>query len=340
MNPAQLISQGRSMALGFATLCILLFHQRFIPDSRLLMPFSYYGAWGVEIFLFLSGFGIYYSLSNAPSTLRLFYSKRLIRILPPAIMVGCLINLLNPFFDNALVAGKLPYGLTQIAILSGLHLWYIRAILLFYLFSPLLFRILRRPIWLVTILLCISTIGITLSQFSFFTQNQHIYTSIVWPLLRFPSYLLGMKIADFFHCKSSASYDSLTHYGILVLIITLGTWCVILTYPHVVLYFILPPIAATVCILFGKIQTVNLSHAFSRKLHFCICQALAWIGSRSLEFYLIHMSVYSALLHLHPEPTAWQLPVSWLIIALITIPVRIAAARISSRLMPSAPHGS
>jgi peptidoglycan/LPS O-acetylase OafA/YrhL len=58
----ELISKYRTPIMGCAMIVIMLFHQPFIYDSYVDALFHQFGYWGVEIFLFVSGFGIVYSL--------------------------------------------------------------------------------------------------------------------------------------------------------------------------------------------------------------------------------------------------------------------------------------
>lgn len=334
-NAAQLISQGRDFALGFATLCILLFHQPFIKDALLILPFRIYGYWGVELFLFLSGFGIYYSLRKTGSSpLWGFYRKRLIRIMPTTMLAGCCFALCNPFLDGSLVSGKLPYGLTPIVCMLGLHLWYIRAILLFYLISPCLFRIIKRPILLVSVILLSCTIGLVGSMYFSPAKDHQIWASLIWPALRFPSYILGMIVADFCTTPGRKPRTQMIHRLALLLLalgcITAAAHCRLQAYAYH--FFFLPPAAAVLCMAFGAFRRASFTHPIPAHLHHAICTVIEWIGKRSLEFYLLHWGIYHAIIHLHPEPSPLLLPLAWAVILLLILPLRAAAGRISAKL--------
>lgn len=334
-NAAQLISQGRNLALGFATLSILLFHQPFVANSPFFNPFLFYGYWGVELFLFLSGFGIYHSLSKTgPSHLWVFYRKRLIRILPPAMLAGCCLTLCNPFFEGVLVSGRLPYGLTPIACMLGVHLWYIRAVLIFYLLSPLLFRLLSRPIQLISAIFL--SWGIGLLTYSYFASegNHLIFYSIVSPALRFPCYIFGMVVADFYASPGRKLHPQNSH---LVVLLLLGLACLAAAVhwqQGVYQFIFLPPAAAAICMVFGIFRRASFTHPFSAHLHNTICTMTEWIGKRSLEFYLLHLGVFRAIIYLHPEPQPLLLLLALVIVLLLVLPLHVVAERISSALSP------
>lgn len=50
--------------MGFAMISIMLFHQPFFFDNLFVGFFHLFGYWGVEVFLFVSGFGIVHSLKK------------------------------------------------------------------------------------------------------------------------------------------------------------------------------------------------------------------------------------------------------------------------------------
>lgn len=82
-----LLSNYRTSLMGFAILWIVLFHcdvnTRYNLNYLYSFPLLKLGYSGYDIFMFVSGFGIYYSLNKAPDN-AVFLLKRLIRFLPAA----------------------------------------------------------------------------------------------------------------------------------------------------------------------------------------------------------------------------------------------------------------
>ena len=78
------ISSARNILFGFATLIIMLFHSSIRIPRR--FPFLRFmkktGNLGVDIFLFLSAIGLYFSFSKNERVID-FYKRRMLRILPP-----------------------------------------------------------------------------------------------------------------------------------------------------------------------------------------------------------------------------------------------------------------
>ena len=91
-----LVSKYRSQLFGFAILWIMCMHSReFTPllDDAILSQYILYdgiilvGGVGVDIFLFLSGVGLYYAQEKGP-TLGQFYARRFQRLLIPYLVIG------------------------------------------------------------------------------------------------------------------------------------------------------------------------------------------------------------------------------------------------------------
>ena len=91
-----LISQYRNALFGLSILLIMWFHGGTFrgfshhPAIVAFLPtggWIHYGSVGVDLFLFLSGMGLYFAMCKRP-TLPHFYLKRLKRILIPYIIIG------------------------------------------------------------------------------------------------------------------------------------------------------------------------------------------------------------------------------------------------------------
>ena len=71
------ISEHRTLLMGVAMLSIMLFHQGWIWGwNPFFAFFHFYGNWGVDIFFFVSGFGLYYSLKRDYNVIS-FYKRRM-----------------------------------------------------------------------------------------------------------------------------------------------------------------------------------------------------------------------------------------------------------------------
>ncbi len=143
-------SEYRSAIMGLSMLSIMLYHQ-YITS---VVPFNFFhnfGYWGVDVFLFLSGAGLVYSLKK--NTIRIYYLRRFLRLLPSCIFCGTirflLILLLGSF--SLLLKERLNYSAWTLA---SMDLWFIHTIIILYAISPLLYTILKKwPLFTFTIII-------------------------------------------------------------------------------------------------------------------------------------------------------------------------------------------
>lgn len=136
----QLLSRYRTPLLGVASLLILASHFYLFPDAKVITSLQSQSIVGVDIFLFLSGFGLVYSLKNNPS-LGHFYKQRMKRILPiyfPIVLVYCVVSMLTKIkFGEGkilLILSTLGYWLKTKWFLE----WYTLAIFMLYLLFPVM----------------------------------------------------------------------------------------------------------------------------------------------------------------------------------------------------------
>ncbi len=156
------ISKYRDELFGISMISIIIFHfsenywQATIHGQiaassigfwgRLALGYySYYGSVGVEIFLFLSGMGLYYSYHKNPG-LKHFYKRRMQRILVPYLLVAV------PFWcirDLALQHGTLIDVIKDVSFYSFLShgvitIWFIGLLIVLYLAFPLIYALVGK----------------------------------------------------------------------------------------------------------------------------------------------------------------------------------------------------
>lgn len=139
----QEISAHRSVLYGFAALWILFLHmEAALPGTVWLWPVAWFksaGACGVEVFLLLTGFGLYRSLQRDPR-IGAFYRRRFERVFLPAFVVVAVYYGLKD-------TGALRY-LSQLTLFGywiGRPVpWYAPFILTMYLIYPAIYRIQAR----------------------------------------------------------------------------------------------------------------------------------------------------------------------------------------------------
>ena len=148
-----IIDQDRLFIMGIEMISIMLFHEEFLSDY-FFESIRHFGHLGVDVFFFLSGYGIAHSLDR--NNILKFYCNRIVRLLPSCLIWGTIGLLVSVFLDGG-VPPLRYYLLTPLC----LDKWFIFAIVLFYVVSPFLFRIAKNNlVFLVTIAYCIIMVPI------------------------------------------------------------------------------------------------------------------------------------------------------------------------------------
>lgn len=187
----RLISAARNFIFGFSILYLVWFHSITGYANNFINTLYRMGESGVDIFLVLSGMGLYYSYSK-DNDLKHFYAKRLLRILPSCLLV-CV-----PFFLYKLTQhGDIFKFIRQIFLVeffvSGeLTEWFITALLCFYLIYPavhMLFKKLRySPLALAGICMAIYAVYIA-------ADSSLGRIGLLW--LRLPAFLTGAVLGHY-----------------------------------------------------------------------------------------------------------------------------------------------
>ena len=133
---------------GFAMLAIIFSHIGYFlsAQTQFLYPFSILAGVGVNLFLFLSGFGLTISALKNPLSIINFYKKRLLKLFIPLWMVIILLILTDLFFlgikypIQTMVQSFLGF-FPSARIYESLDspLWYFTMIFFYYLIFPLTF---------------------------------------------------------------------------------------------------------------------------------------------------------------------------------------------------------
>lgn len=140
-----ILSQNRSEIMGLATLMIVIFHffqmSNFLNDNLIIDRLAYAFCSGVEIFIFLSGIGLFYSYQKKPA-LKDFYKKRLLNVYVPYLIIALPYTLWWSFVNRSIILFPLNWALPNYYFGNARDVWYIPFILLMYLLFPLIYKLL------------------------------------------------------------------------------------------------------------------------------------------------------------------------------------------------------
>lgn len=310
------LSRHRGELMGLAMLFVILFHV-YVPRHDIGYGIHRLGNIGVDLFLFLSGVGLWYSWSNsagkapsAGSRLLSFWKRRYIRIFPAWLIVACAYYLPRYSGDVRDTATDILVNLdfwTQ----GELTFWYLPAIMALYLIAPLYMQLVERaPVWRWTALLpvvwCIAV------QWVMPLHASVGHLEIFWS--RVPVFLLGLNAGAWVKDKRR---EDTSAFG-LVLLIWIATFALCLyleqvrhgKFPLFVERMVYIPLTVSTLLLLGRL-CAGMPKILNR--------LWAFIGTVSLEVYLLHSEfILKPLerLHLGYWPTFFAvlvvaLPTGW-----------------------------
>lgn len=284
-----LLSKHRSVIMGIAMVAIMLYHQPFstFPGSALIHR---YGMLGVDIFLFLSGFGIYFSLAKSKDkSIGSFYRRRLVRILPTAILAGLLVTI------PCGAPTSHPWGLS----VTGLNLWYIRSILLLYLIAPFLFCYYKKfhasycCFFILAAAVVVATILFHQLLIPHFSIYHPIVQTVTWTLCRSHAFAIGMFLAMRAERGMPESGKLWITVAALLSLPTLVEFPHILFSPFRFHYYV--AIIAFPSLLPLLIVTTLLVCRIAEHTPALMLIPMKWLGTYSLEIYLVHEAIFHVL---------------------------------------------
>jgi peptidoglycan/LPS O-acetylase OafA/YrhL len=281
------LSKHRSSLMGIAILWVIWFHSHFEADffsinaiNKGLSFIKGIGYGGVDIFLILSGMGIYNSLEK--NDLSKFIKNRFKRIIPTwwIYLVVCILLGLFVTGKRLTVSEIIGFaGFTGYWIdMSNQGNWYVYAIILFYLVSPILHSIIKdskNKYYSFIVLMMISSVIII----TYFNNTKLIAFS------RLPIYIIGMYISRCFKERRLKNTDylmilTLFFAGLALLVVFIKffydkLWTYgLYWYPFII-------IAPTLSLILAKL--FDISEKYIKPL----LKALSMLGKSSLEILLI-----------------------------------------------------
>ena len=291
-----LITRNRAALMALAILGVLLTHTNNNYGCFALNRLIVMGYGGVDVFFFLSGFGLYFSYSKKPQPLA-FYRKRLLRIYPAFLAVLAIYLTQKhlwswPFFlEMASTVGfwlPIRFHCTYLA-------WFVSAILLLYALTPLYWQAFRRwPAASTLATFALSGILCALFVWTFTVLYPGYFHGYMLFIARIPVFYLGFFAGychahDLPHTRPARRWTA----AVMALAFVVGfaalqyglnhySWkelrlCGMLFYP----YLLMTP---GFCVGMGWMVS---------KLPQAIGRTLGWLGGFTLEAYLLISVIYT-----------------------------------------------
>lgn len=267
------LSTYRSELMGWSILWIMMLHFRFITIKPLGF-IAQYGFAGVDIFMFVSGLGLFFSLYKRPA-LRSFYLKRARRIFPTYYLIGILASSL--LFSDNIITYLFRYSTIGFWTNGAYFEWFIPSIVILYLLSPAIFYLMHRyPVLLWTGSILILVLSYFVVRYQLLSGEHYFF------FYRIPAFVGGMACGKLIHENHSPHlFLLLAILGIPFFVIFLPMHHSIYLFKYYALFFLLPTFLIIICSVCKLLEPLNT--------------ILRKIGEASLEIYLIQALFFSAM---------------------------------------------
>lgn len=277
-----LISKYRSELMGFAMIYVVTFHVCGARHDTLWYCLARCGNLGVDIFLFLSGIGLWFAWTKTPS-LRHFYWRRYKRIYPAWLVIASLFYIPKYIDGNISIAeliGEITFNYSFWHHLA-LNFWYVPAILALYLIAPWYMKLIQANAhyrWMPVAAMLLTLLVQYWSPLHHSVGHLEIFFS------RIPIFLIGINVGAM--VKSGYRIQGSSIWLLLIIMVMSTLVCVNFEdglrrrFPLFIERWAYIPWTVSLTLL--------LSMLFER-LHVKFLFLLTVTGTVSLELYLIHI---------------------------------------------------
>ncbi|WP_455637908.1 acyltransferase family protein [Parabacteroides sp.] len=271
------ISRYRGELMGISTILILICHSvAYIDMYKILLYVLSFGEVGVDLFLFLSGMGLWYSLRNRKITLKHWYFLRYKRILVPYLFICIPITFIRyeyGLLNNMDISYILRFISTIQFWINHNGVWFIAALIPLYLVAPGFYKLLQKyGSKAAIIIILLFYIFLFIPRYWFTPALGEILSNVQFVLVRATCFVLGMWMGTYIEQKKQLPP------WLLLLMLFAGIIAIAVTKHMVYCYFFFClPLLYIMCICLKMKLTVR-----------SIC---SFFGNISLESYLFNGSI-------------------------------------------------
>lgn len=327
------VSLYRNELFGLSIISIMIFH--FLEDIKTYTSggilyniadvyYMLFASIGVEVFLFLSGMGLFFSMKKNSDT-KQFYIKRFKRLCFPYILIGGCYWIIRDFIilKLSVLDFLLDFSMLSFLLQGRKNIWFVAFIILMYLIYPIIFKCLNqknKKKKIAYFLLMLFIWGLFMAATVVFFRN--VYSNIEIAVWRIPIFIFGAYMGEKIYNKDKFSiFDySLFAFGIIVriayfILVKMGLFSAGLR--------LISAVYAPAIIFI----TVFLLQYFPEKIK----KALVYTGSVSLELYISHVTLRGLLVNLNMPVWVWYYYLLYIALAvLISISVYNLQKKISN----------
>ena len=308
LNIFSLISKYRTELMGYATLGVFICHCVLKTDFHSFITSHLPRLVYTQGFLFLSGFGLYYSFSK-DSRIFNYFKKRIYRVFFPYVLMAFPFLLIIILKTHQGVEEFLGYLTTLSFWIKGSYygMWYIPIILAMYLIFPLLYELMFKRLRgngggiSVLILYCLLIWSLYLFFPDYWEMNgRSLKKTVMFPLGMYCAFLSKHQVD---HKWQWSFYLSL----LVFLVLTKLKFTALFEYARSLFGIFTIPIVLLLLEI-NKIMPI-------------VSTSLRWLGNYSLELYLLHMLIYWTAILFTSIPEVYVMLVSILLALIICVPV-------------------
>lgn len=268
---------------------------------------------GVDIFLFLSGVGLWFSWVKTPDVLR-FYRRRLLRIVPTWIVVATAF-----YLPDYLGARRFSHSIVDLIgditinwgfwLHDELTFWYVPAIMALYLAAPWYMRLIQsRPVYRWLPLLMV--IWCVMVQWVLPIHHAVGHIEIFWS--RVPIFFIGINFGEMVRTRRQLPSEAVWLL-LVTFLMTFGT-CL---YLEQVRHGQFPLFVERMLYIPFTVCTVLVMNRIFRRTPQWVNRSFRLVGALSLEAYLIH--IHFVLVYVQPYHLGYWL--TFLVTVAITLPI-------------------
>ena len=289
------INKHRYYLFGIATFWIVMFHSAgvnftscdalsVLNTGRILEMIRRMGSCGVDIFLLLSGAGLFFSFTK-DRNIRAFIKRRLIRILPVSFIVAFVVACLVDYSDARMFLLKITFLEYFFVKDDGLLFWFISAILLLYLLFPLFFKMIEKSKITGTAVIVLVSVVITVCLYII---DPELFSRFAMLTARVPAFIAGIIIGTVIQKE-----QKITKAGSLIMCLIGLVYFIYL----IALFFSLPGIGELIKFYLYLPLSIFTVFFFTTLRNYIsapfLVSPVEYLGRHSLEVYLVHQSVYN-----------------------------------------------
>lgn len=309
--------------MGIAAIMIILCHApAHVPNlpSILNATLPHFGI-GVDLFLLLSGLGIYYSLERRNVCWSAWYKVRFLKLGVPYLVFAIPMYSYLALQSHLSVANLILHISTISYWTSGWGLWFVAMLVPVYLTAPFVYKVVRSR-YSVPFVIVLVLLTFILANLPKLRVLNPFCNNIIFCYMRYPSFLLGMMSAHVI--LSGGSYRKSSHHlsllSSLFIVLSLSIFLVWEGNQTVLsIYWIL--LIPVVFILIGSLRLITNKW---------LIYFNEFIGKISLESYCTNVFLTGELMSfLHFFP----FPVSYLVASLFSIVISFILHSISSYIL-------